>query len=99
MILGVTWFAPVTGFLALFGLERRIGGVPVMSIFGAAGAVALSPILYFILTQPNISGMTTLGAAFILGIYLFGMVCYVARAYRRNRGLDIDLAFKEIPPE
>jgi len=34
------------------------------------------------------------------GIVVFGLVVYyVARAVRRSQGIDVDLVYKELPPE
>jgi hypothetical protein len=35
-----------------------------------------------------------------VGIYLLGAIVYfVARAVNRRRGIDLDLAYREIPPD
>ena len=38
--------------------------------------------------------------AFVVGIYVSGVVLYyISRAVRRSRGVNLDLLYKEIPPE
>jgi hypothetical protein len=37
---------------------------------------------------------------FVIGVYLAGVVWYlVARALNKRRGVDLDLLYREIPPE
>lgn len=39
-------------------------------------------------------------ASLVVGVVVIAVVFYlVSRAYHRKRGIDISLAFKEIPPE
>lgn len=83
--------------------NRRFRGIPVMSIVGAISAVTATCASIILSTDIN-SG--TAWAAnrsriwLVLGIF-FGsiLIYYAARAIQRMRGINIDLAYKEIPPE
>jgi hypothetical protein len=38
--------------------------------------------------------------AYVTTIFLIGLpLYYVIRAFQKSRGIDVDLAYKEIPPE
>ncbi len=81
-------------------VTKRIGGVPLMSIFGVIGTLALCVVFYYLLADPAVSGATTTGLVVIAIVYLISIGSYFAvRGYRRARGIELDLAFKEIPPE
>lgn len=81
--------------------RRRIAGVPVISLLGAGNLALFTLILVASFKTPAFSGPTGGRAiAFVVGIYLVGAVLYfVSRAVQRARGVDLDLLYKEIPPE
>jgi hypothetical protein len=71
-----------------------------MTICGVIGVVYFGLALYFMMTEdllflntPN--QLWTTGAQFAIPLVVF----FVVRAFRRSRGVDIDAAFKQIPPE
>jgi basic amino acid/polyamine antiporter, APA family len=82
-------------------VRRKIGGVPVLVLFGVGNLVLFSLVLYSAFKLPAFSGPTGTDAVlFVVGIYLAGLVVYlVARAIQRRRGIDLDLAYREIPPD
>jgi basic amino acid/polyamine antiporter, APA family len=82
-------------------VRRKILGVPVMTLLGVVNLILFSLILYSSFDTPAFSGPTGNRAiAFVVGIYVVGFVLYfVSRAVRRQRGVDLDLLYKEIPPE
>lgn len=82
-------------------VRRKIGGVPVLLLFGIGNLVLFSLVLYSAFKLPAFSGPTGTDAVlFVIGIYLAGLLVYLgARAVRKRRGVDLDLAYKEIPPD
>jgi amino acid transporter len=81
--------------------RRRIGGVPVITLLGIGNLILFTLILIASFDTPAFSGPTGGRAvAFVVGIYVVGAILYfVARAVQRARGVDLDLVYKEIPPE
>lgn len=83
-------------------VKASIGKVPVLVIVGVITLVAFVYALYAGLTTPAIGGPIS-PRSFIFGLlipFAFPVVLYYAsRRYQRSRGVDIDLAFKEVPPE
>ncbi|MDA4131231.1 MAG: hypothetical protein OK457_10710, partial [Thaumarchaeota archaeon] len=81
--------------------QRRVGGIPVISILGLYSVLLMGYLLVESLQNPAINGpfgWTTLGPA--VAAFIIGTVSYLGmKSYYKNRGLDISLAFKEIPPE
>jgi len=82
-------------------VKKKIAGIPLISITGLLSVILFSLILYSSFALPAFSGpVGPYATAFIVGIYASGLVIYyVARAYRKRAGIDLDLLHKEVPPE
>jgi amino acid transporter len=81
--------------------KAKIGGLPIITIIGAIGFVYLAYVLYGALLTPAVFGpISAASVGFMVGVLVFSIVLYYASvAYHRSKGIDISLAFKEIPPE
>jgi basic amino acid/polyamine antiporter, APA family len=82
-------------------VKRKILGIPVMTLLGIGNLILFSLILYSSFDTPAFSGPTGNRAiAFVVGIYVSGVVLYyISRAVQLRRGVNLDLLYKEIPPE
>jgi basic amino acid/polyamine antiporter, APA family len=82
-------------------VKRRVFGVPLIAIAGVVNLLLFTIILYSSFTLPAFAGpVGTIAVAFVLGIYLVGLVIYfVAAVIRRQQGVDLNLLYSEIPPE
>lgn len=82
-------------------VQRRIGGVPVITLLGIGNLILFSMVLYSAFKLPAFSGPTGTDAVlFVIGVYAAGVVWYLAaRAIQKRRGIDLDLLYREIPPE
>jgi amino acid transporter len=82
-------------------VRRKIVGIPVITLLGIGNLILFTLILISSFDTPAFSGPTGNRAiAFVVGIYVSGFVLYyISRAVRRQRGVDLDLLYKEIPPE
>lgn len=76
-------------------------GIPVVTIAGIINLVLFSIILYSSFALPAFSGpVGPVAIAFVLGIYIVGIIIYFAvAAYRKQKGVDLNLLYSEIPPE
>ena len=83
--------------------KYKIGPLPLMSLCGFIYFCFLATVLYYYFTNPALGARPELGTiSFYLpiAIFVFAIVYFFAiRAYRKKQGIDIDLAFKELPPE
>ncbi|HQT40204.1 MAG TPA: APC family permease [Acidocella sp.] len=80
----------------------RVAGVPVLSIMGVLSALGMGLIAWAFLNDPQ-SGIS-FAQPFMLyvnaGVFLSGFIYfYAAKFIQARQGVDIDLAFAEIPPE
>src|SRR5881296_3654631 len=85
----------------------KVGPIPLITICGVIAAAFSATMLYYFLTVPFLVNvdLSNLGYSGNLFLYVvvaifFGWVGYyfVRRAYLRRIGIDLDLAYKEIPP-
>jgi len=80
-------------------MRKKVGSVPVISILGLLTTISFFYIGYLALANPLIVVPTLAGGAIALGIVVGCIIVYYASvSYHKKHGLDIELAFKEIPP-
>ncbi len=84
----------------------RLGGMPSMVVTGALGLAFFAYSFWALWNDPNAAGpMFTRSSVsrefwLVAGVVVVGTIWYVAtKAYRRSRGVDIELAFRQIPIE
>lgn len=82
-------------------VQAKIGGVPWVTIAGVINLILFTLILYSSFKLPAFSGPVGQAAIlFVIGIYVSGLVIYYIAAYlRRQKGVDLNLLYGEIPPE
>ncbi len=86
--------------------QARIAGAPMMSVAGALSAIFFVAMIYLLWNDPVAAGplFTSKHVSrefwIILAVVVFGALWYVGtKTYRRRQGIDIDLAFQQIPIE
>jgi APA family basic amino acid/polyamine antiporter len=79
----------------------KIGGAYLITIAGAIGFIGFVAIVIFTVLFPQIGyPVTPFNIGFMMLVYLLGLVVYYGgKSYRKGQGIDIELAFKQIPPE
>ncbi len=74
--------------------------VPFIAIIGAASAVLNFVVFYFALAIPGVGPSTPQSDAVLAGVFVSGPVFYAIRyRYLRGKGIDLKLAFAQLPPE
>jgi APA family basic amino acid/polyamine antiporter len=82
------------------GSAYRIGGYPLVTVIGIVGFVAgvLFELLFIFNDQLGLT--TNLARVVVLAVLLVSAAWYLAVKYtRRSSGINVEYAFKEIPPE
>jgi len=82
--------------------KRKIAGIPVLSILGAVMFGFFVFMTYAAYTNAALGGPISWASVGIgiFGILILGIVIYyISYVYHKRKGIDISLAFKEIPPE
>jgi len=102
-ILGSLYFLVVSIAGLVFGIKNKNY---VLQIAGIISAGYFAYLTYVAATNPDFGFMEPNGVpnlittAFVIGTLLIGVLTYVlSKVINKRRGIDIDLAFKEIPPE
>jgi basic amino acid/polyamine antiporter, APA family len=83
-------------------IKAKIGGLPLMTIIGLVTAISFAYIGYIAYSNPAVTSTANNAFAFeLLGsVVVIGLVVYfVSKFFYKSKGIDIGLAFKDIPPE
>jgi amino acid transporter len=82
-------------------VKYRIAGIPAMTIAGLTSALCLVFVSYYFVAMPVLAGYSTITGYVIIGLVVAAaLVYYGAKMYHQKKeGMDIGLAFAEIPPE
>ncbi len=86
------------------GGARRILGVPAVTLAGIGGVIALGGLMIMFIANNTVNATfaVTRGISlkFMVGVVVVGAIWYaVAWSLNRRRGVDLALAYREIPPE
>jgi amino acid transporter len=82
-----------------------VGGIPVLKIVAPLSFLVMAFLVYDTLKYPALalsgdSSHRWYVPAFMLGTAAFGLVVYyVARYWRRGAGVNVDLVYRELPPD
>ena len=82
----------------------KFAGIPVLKIVAPLSALVMVFLVYAVLAYPPLALGDSKNAwwvpAFLLGIVVIGLVIfYGAKFIRKGQGIDIDLVYRELPPE
>ena len=81
-------------------IKQSIGGIPVISIFGLLSLGVYILFFYPLATNNALGANTTKGIWATVIIALIGIILYpISYLVNRSRGVDLGLAFRELPPE
>ncbi len=86
---------------ATWGARKEKGRArTTLIVAGVLQAIVFSWLIYQFLALGSVWGANPLAYGYVLTTISLGIVIYfVSKAYHKARGVDITLAFKEIPPE
>jgi len=75
-------------------------GVPFVTIVGALGAAMAFAMVVAGLTTKELGLVNTTARLLLLGAFVSGFaIFYGWRAWQAHRGVDLRLAFRELPPD
>jgi hypothetical protein len=95
------YFVFVGGAAALYAIRHERGGMKtVLSVAGILSACVFAFLTYQFLAYPGVWGGNNFAYGYILISAIAGALIYtLSKSYHRKKGIDISLAYKEIPPE
>jgi sterol desaturase/sphingolipid hydroxylase (fatty acid hydroxylase superfamily) len=83
-------------------IKKKIAGVPLVTIVGVLEVILFWYMAYVDLSSPALSGpINPVSLGLIAMMFVSAVLIYYgARIYhKRHDGIDIDMAFQELPPE
>ena len=100
-ILGMSYFALVGIVAVIWAMKHEKGGAKtLLSVSGILMAAVFIFLAYQFIASPAVWGGNVLAYGYIVAGLVIGAVIYVTSwRYHKARGIDISLAFKQIPPE
>jgi uncharacterized protein YacL len=82
------------------GAQYKIGDYPMVTVFGAIGAVVGVVMLLMFMFSAALGLTSPLAYEVVFAVIAVAIIWYlVAKMVQRSRGIDVTYAFKEIPPE
>jgi amino acid transporter len=83
---------------------HRLFGIPTVTLAGVGGVIVLGTLMLMFILNSTINtnfGVTArLSLYFMIGVVVVGIIWYVAAYFlNRSQGVDVSLAYREIPPE
>jgi basic amino acid/polyamine antiporter, APA family len=85
------------------GSQYRLGGIPLVTIFGMIGFVlgTIAEIAFLWNTGYGLRGASPYwGYIVVAGIFIACLIAYwIGRTYQKGKGIDVSYAFLEVPPE
>jgi len=95
------YFAFVGLAAVMYAFKKETGrSKTILAIAGALQVLVFIYLTYDFLALPSIYGGNPLGYGYIVASFLLGALIYAYRkVMQRKGGINIDLVFKEIPPE
>ena len=80
--------------------NKKILGLPMMTVACALGPAGAQFFFWTLWADPVAAGHDPLQLLLVFGVFVIGVVFYfVMKAIRKSQGIDVTLAFKEIPIE
>jgi amino acid transporter len=83
--------------------DRKVLGLPLLTVVGALAVLGFGGAIGILLWDEGSGASLSANPgklALVLGTYLFAIVFwFIARAVRRRQGIDIDLAYRELPAQ
>ncbi len=74
--------------------------IPVATIAGVISVIFTGIILWAIYASPAMGGLNIYWTPIYIGVMIFGVAWYfIWKLWRKKEGIDVTLAFKELPPE
>jgi APA family basic amino acid/polyamine antiporter len=82
------------------GAKYKLGNIPWVTILGGIGTVLGFAMVISYLVVPALGLVSTLAYSVVFGIIAVSAIWYfLVKWAQRSRGINVDYAFKEIPPE
>jgi len=77
-----------------------IAGIPVLPVVSVLSIIVIVGLAYVVLSYPQLGIIPWQGFAFMGSLVVVGLlIFFIARAVRASQGINLDLIYRELPPE
>jgi basic amino acid/polyamine antiporter, APA family len=77
-----------------------IAGIPVLPVVSVLSMIVIIGLAYVVLSYPQLGIIPWQGFAFMGSLVVVGLlIFFIARAVRASQGINLDLIYRELPPE
>jgi amino acid transporter len=82
------------------GAKYKLGNTPWVTILGVIGFIGGGIMVMLFMLYPQLGLTSTLAYAIVFGVLILSGIWYLlVKNAQKSRGIDVNYAFKEIPPE
>jgi amino acid transporter len=82
------------------GAKYKVGSIPLVTILGVIGFIFGLVMLILFMFYSQLGLTSNLAYSVVFGVLAFSAIWYfVTKATQKTRGINVDYAFREIPPE
>jgi hypothetical protein len=82
------------------GAVYKVGNIPLVTIFGVIGFVLGGAMLLMFMFDPRLGLTSPLAYQVVFGVLTISAIWYfISKNMQKSKGINVDYAFKEIPPE
>ena len=82
------------------GAAYKVGNIPMVTIFGLIGAIVGGVMVLMFMFSSALGLTSVLAYQVVFGVLAVSIIWYfLAKMVQRSHGINVDYAFKEIPPE
>jgi len=82
------------------GAKYKLGGIPLVTILGVLGFIFGTVMLWMFMFDARLGLTSSLAYGIVFGVLAVSAVWYfIAKNMQKSKGINVDYAFKEIPPE
>lgn len=101
IIASMIYFMFVGITAAVYAIRKETGQARIiLTVAGIANVFVFGLLAYEFVANPNVWGLQTLSYGYVVFAFILAAAIYMgSRMYHRSRGVDISIAYKELPPE
>jgi len=82
------------------GAQYKVGNTPLVTILGFIGFILGGIMVMMFMLYPQFGLTSSLAYTVVFGVLAFSAIWYfLAKNSQKSKGINVDFAFKEIPPE
>jgi hypothetical protein len=97
----MVYFIFIGASTAVYAIRKETGAAKaILTVAGVLNILVFGFVGYEFIANPTVWGLQPLTYGYIVFSFILGAAIYLgSKAYHKSRGVDISIAYKELPPE